>query len=82
MTTVAAPGILANDDKEPGKTLSVVNPDSIGISPRFGTLDVNADGSLVYDAAPDACGVFTFDYKATDGECKSNEATVTFFVNC
>ncbi len=81
---VSAPGILKNDVKDPGKTLQVFNPDEISIDPKLGTLDVNADGSFVYDASADfaASGYVIFYYKATDGSCVSNQAYVKIAVSC
>jgi hypothetical protein len=81
---VSAPGILKNDIKDPGKTLQVFNPEDISIDPKLGTLNVNADGSFVYEASADfaASGYVIFYYKATDGSCVSNQAYVKIAVSC
>lgn len=70
---VPAPGILANDVKDAGKTLSVVNPELITIDPKYGTIAVKADGSFKYTAAPNIpTGTYVvFYYNATDGSCIS-----------
>ncbi len=81
--SVPAPGILKNDAQNPS-LLQVVNPESITIDPKYGTITVNADGSFVYDV-PENIGtsaVVTFTYKATDGKVISNEATVKITVSC
>jgi hypothetical protein len=81
---VPAPGILKNDVKDPGKTLQVLNPEDISIDPKLGTLNVNADGSFVYEASADfaASSYVIFYYKATDGSCVSNQAIVKIGVSC
>ena len=45
----ASAGLLAND---PTAT-AVLDPDAITIDAKYGTLDVNADGSFVFDPSPD-----------------------------
>jgi hypothetical protein len=81
---VSAPGILKNDIKDPGKTLQVFNPEDISIDPKQGTLNVNADGSFVYEVSTNfaASGYVIFYYKATDGTCESNQAYVKIAVSC
>ncbi len=81
--SVPAPGILKNDAQNPS-LLQVVNPGSIAINPKYGTITVNADGSFVYDV-PENIGtsaVVTFSYTATDGKTVSNPATVKIAVSC
>ena len=83
--SVPAPGILANDNKDVGKTLNVVNPESITISPTLGTLKVNANGSFVYKASQNIKpGTYvSFKYKVTDGICVSTyEGTAKIQVSC
>lgn len=83
--SVPAPGILANDNKDVGKTLNVVNPESITISPTLGTLKVNANGSFVYKASQNIKqGTYvSFRYKVTDGICVSTfEGTAKIQVSC
>ncbi len=81
--SVPAPGILKNDAQNPS-LVQVVNPESITIDPKYGTITVNADGSFVYDV-PENIGtsaVVTFTYTATDGTVISNAATVKILVSC
>ena len=42
-------GILANDPA----AVAVINPEWITVDPKYGTLEVAADGSFVYDPSPD-----------------------------
>src|SRR5512141_228419 len=82
---VPAPGILANDNKDVGKTLTVVNPESITIPPEQGTIKVNANGSFVYKAPVNIkAGTYvSFKYKITDGFCVSvYEGTAKIQVSC
>ncbi|RPJ02905.1 MAG: DUF11 domain-containing protein, partial [Chloroflexi bacterium] len=73
---VAAPGVLDNDLVFDGHTLTAAG-DTL---PALGTLNLAADGSLSYTAAPDANGDQTFIYHANDGEGNSNPALVTLRV--
>jgi len=65
----ASHGILANDPV--GST--VLNPESITIDPKYGTLTVEEDGSFVYDPATQiASGTYViFNYGANNGNCDS-----------
>ncbi|HEX7445625.1 MAG TPA: SdrD B-like domain-containing protein, partial [Methanothrix sp.] len=67
----AAHGILANDPV--GTT--VVNPGSIKIDPKYGTITVEADGSFVYDPTEATAlknGVYViFNYMANNGLCNA-----------
>jgi hypothetical protein len=77
----ASAGILAND---PG-AVAVLNPESITIDAKYGTLDVNADGSFVYDPSPDMqSGTYvTFKYGATNGACAATVmGTAKIQVSC
>ena len=60
-------GILANDPD--GAT--VINPESITIDPKFGTIQVEEDGSFVFDPSPEIkSGTYvTFNYGANNGIC-------------
>ncbi len=81
--SVPAPGILKNDVANPS-LVQVVNPGSITIDPKYGTITVNADGSFVYDV-PENIGtsaIVTFTYTMTDGMTVSNSATVKITVSC
>ncbi len=70
----ASAGLLAND---PTAT-AVLDPASITIDPKYGTLDVNADGSFVYDPSPDIqSGTYVqFKYNATNGVCAAKYAGI------
>jgi hypothetical protein len=48
--------------------------------PSHGTLALNADGSFTYKPAKGFFGIDTFTYKAFDGKCYSDPATVTIRV--
>ena len=65
----ASKGILAND---PAGTV-VVDPESIAIDPKYGTIEVHEDGSFVYDPAGAAGlnpGAYViFKYNANNGRC-------------
>jgi VCBS repeat-containing protein len=71
-----APGILGNDTDTDGDALStaVMNP------PQHGTLELNADGSLVYTPNANFHGVDGFSYLASDGQAQSEAAGVTINV--
>ena len=81
---VSAPGLLANDVKDPGKTLSVVDPELIAIDPKYGTLTVQANGSFTYAALPTvASGTYVvFYYNVTDGSCVSAQTYAKIQVSC
>jgi hypothetical protein len=63
----AIAGLLANDPS----AVSVLNPEDITIDEKYGTLDVNADGSFDFNPSPDIQpGTYvTFQYGATNGAC-------------
>jgi len=67
----AAHGILAND---PAGSI-VLNPELITIDPKYGTIEVDEDGSFVYDptgATGIRNGVYVmFNYAANNGLCDS-----------
>ncbi len=65
----AGRGILAND---PAGSI-VIDPESITIDPRYGSVEVHEDGSFVYDPT-EATGLHSgayvvFKYKASNGRC-------------
>ncbi len=70
--TVAAKGVLTNDDDPDGDTLSAVLLDE----PLHGEVTLNADGSFTYTPDPGYFGDDQFEYAASDGNLQSNTATV------
>lgn len=74
--TVAAPGILHNDDDLNNDSLSAVRKSD----PSHGTLTLAADGSFVYTPNPNYAGPDSFTYAANDGVEDGNVATVTLTV--
>ncbi len=74
--TVAAPGVLGNDDDPDGGGLTAV----LATPPTSGTLVLNADGSFIYTPAANFTGAATFTYRANDGLLQSNAATVSLSV--
>lgn len=74
-------GILANDPA----AVAVINPEWITVDPKYGTLEVAADGSIVYDPSPDIQpGTYVqFKYNAINGDCAAKyPATDKFLVTC
>ena len=61
--TVAAPGVLANNDSLPGRTLTA----SLAAGPRHGTLAFNPDGSFQYTPQAGFAGTDSFAYTVSDG---------------
>lgn len=74
---VTAPGVLGNDIDVDGDPLTAVLESGV----INGTLTLNADGSFIYEPAPDFNGIDSFTYKANDGSSDSNVATVTITVD-
>ncbi|MDV4343621.1 tandem-95 repeat protein [Methanoculleus sp. YWC-01] len=77
LLTVAAPGVLENDNDPDGDTLTA----SLVASTTNGTLALNPDGSFAYTPNPGWSGNDTFTYAANDSLLASNTATVTITVN-
>ncbi|OGO45246.1 MAG: hypothetical protein A2W37_13100 [Chloroflexi bacterium RBG_16_63_12] len=75
--TVAAPGVLGNDEDADGNGLTAA---LVG-GPTYGSLTLNADGSFSYTPNADFNGSDSFTYKANDGFEDSNTATVAITVN-
>ncbi len=74
--TVPSPGVLANDTRFAGASLSA----QIVGGPTHGTLALSPDGSFTYRAAEDFTGTDAFSYVASDGVLSSPAATVTITV--
>jgi len=67
----ASEGILANDHA----AVAVLEPESISIDPKYGTIEVHEDGSFIYDPTG-ATGLYNgvyvqFKYRATNGYCEA-----------
>ena len=65
--TVGAPGVLENDTDNEGDDLSA----KLVEGPQSGTLNLDPDGSFVYDPDPNFNGTDSFTYRACDtsGDC-------------
>ena len=61
--TVAAPGLLGNDDAHGGNVMSA----ALVSAPAQGTVTVSASGSFMYTPAGAFAGVDTFTYRAVNG---------------
>ncbi|MBK9121838.1 MAG: tandem-95 repeat protein [Chloroflexi bacterium] len=75
--TIAAPGILANDNDVEGSTLTA----QLVATTTNGTLSLNANGGFTYTPNSNYNGPDSFTYRASDGSLLSNVATVTITVN-
>ncbi len=75
--TIAAPGVLANDQDPDGDTLTASGPTT---STNGGNVTVNADGSFTYNPPPGFTGTDTFTYTVTDPGGLTDTATVTLNV--
>ncbi len=71
-----APGVLFNDQDDDSDPLTAV----LDEAPKKGELDLRPDGSFTYTPKPDSNGVFSFTYRAYDGQVESRKATVTLEV--
>jgi hypothetical protein len=76
--TVAAPGVLGNDDDAQNDPLTAQLITGPAQDPSF---SLSSDGSFVYSPADDFNGPDTFTYRANDGQANSGSATVTITVN-
>jgi VCBS repeat-containing protein len=74
LTVNAAQGLLANDSDPDGDQLIVAGNNT---SPAHGTLALAENGSFVYTPNAGFNGTDTFTYQASDGQLRSNVATVT-----
>jgi VCBS repeat-containing protein len=75
--TVAAPGVLGNDDDPDGTPLTA----TLVTGPDHGALVLNADGSFSYIPDDDFNGTDSFIYRASDGSFTSAPVTVTLTVS-
>lgn len=76
LLTVAAPGVLGNDDNPSPSALAAV----LVVAPAHGTLSLAANGAFTYTPAQNYLGVDEFTYRATNGQ-NSNVARVTITVH-
>jgi len=76
--SVAAPGVLENDNDDDGDTLTATQ--SSGAA--NGGLVFDSSGEFTYIPDPDTCGPDSFTYVANDGTDDSNEATVNLDILC
>lgn len=76
LLTVAAPGVLGNDDDADGDALTA----QVATLPAHGTLTLNATGGFSYTPTPNYAGPDSFTYRATDGRQVGLPATVTLTV--
>ncbi|TFW32313.1 S8 family serine peptidase [Massilia horti] len=74
--SVAAPGVLANDQDPDGDKLTA----RLVAGPSHGTLTLPADGSLRYTPASGFIGSDSFTYRADDGKALGGVAAVTIAV--
>jgi hypothetical protein len=74
--TVAAPGVLANDNPNGGGTLTAQLVSTV----PSGTLTLGADGGFTYAPAGGFTGAATFTYSANNANGTSNVAIVTITV--
>ncbi len=74
--TIAAPGVLGNDQDGDGDSLTAV----LESQPAHGELALNADGSFTYTPDTGFSGSDSFTYRAGDGRTRSAAATVTIRV--
>jgi VCBS repeat-containing protein len=75
--TVAAPGVLGNDDDPDGDPLSAAT----GSGPNHGALTLNPNGSFTYTPTANFNGTDAFTYRASDGTATSSLTTVTLTVS-
>ncbi|MCA9127761.1 MAG: cadherin-like domain-containing protein [Planctomycetales bacterium] len=73
---VTAPGVLGTAVDQDGDALSAV----LTMGPSSGVVSLAADGSFVFDPAPNVVGNVVFSFVVTDGQLNSVEQTVTIVV--
>lgn len=73
--TVAAPGVLGNDQFTGAASAVLVTP------PSSGSLVLNSDGSFTYTPSANYSGAVSFTYKLISGGIESTLATVELTVN-
>ena len=73
LLSIAAPGVLANDNDPDGDPLTAV----LVAGTTHGSVTLAADGSFDYVPDPDYFGPDSFTYQASDGPASSSVATVS-----
>ncbi len=73
--TVAAPGVLANDENPSATALTAV----LVAGPSHGSVDLKGNGAFTYTPKANFVGEDTFTYRANNGQ-NSNTAVVTIIV--
>src|SRR5439155_92019 len=73
---VAAPGVLTNDSDVDGDTLNAV----LARQPAHDSQSWNSTGNFYTLPLPDALPIYSFTYKANDGQADSGIATVTITI--
>lgn len=75
---IPAPGVLTNDEKDPGQTLRVVSVSML--VPASGKIFMESNGAFEYKPYPDFHGETSFNYKVISDEGCYSTATVTINV--
>lgn len=75
--TVAAPGVLANDNSNGGGAMTA----SLETGPASGTLVLNSNGGFTYTPSSGFSGAVTFTYRVSNTVGAGNVATVTITVS-
>lgn len=75
--SIAAPGLLANDNSNGGGAMSA----QLVTGVTAGTLNLNANGSFSYTPPAGFAGATSFSYRAVNSVGSGNTATVTLTVN-
>jgi RHS repeat-associated protein len=75
--SITAAGILSNDSDVDGPALQA----ALVSGPTYGTLTLNADGSLLYTPSANFTGSDSFTYRATSAGLESTTATVSIHVS-
>jgi uncharacterized delta-60 repeat protein len=77
--TITSAELLTNDSDVDGDTLSVVS--ELALTPSFGTVEVNDDGSFSYSATDEFVDQDSFDYQISDGQGGESLARVYLLLN-
>jgi Bacterial Ig domain len=75
--TVAAPGVMANDNDSDGDAITATKVTDSG----SGSVNLSASGGFTFSPGGSFTGLRTFTYRLSDGIASSNTATVSITVN-